>query len=188
MAIAILVGVFGAISYYSTVLRPLAHTLQLWTLMVALVSARQSFRAGAIRGAVALTLSVVAFYVSKVVVYHLLYPGTNDDFSLLEVLMWCSVGVVGGFFLGAAGSRLGSGGWLAATAGTLFICLQIVDGVHRLDEYSDQLPIIFAAAAAVLLVALNCRTWKQLSQTLITAAPMALLAILILGVSDQLTK
>ena len=73
---AVIVGVFGAFSYYGdTVLRPFAHTFGIWILLVSVVSARQSVLCGAIRGGLALLTSVVSFFYGKQIYYDILYPG-----------------------------------------------------------------------------------------------------------------
>ena len=95
---AIGVGAFGAFSYYGdTILRPFAHTFGIWIFLVAVVSARQSLLRGALRGAGALLISVVAFFYGKQIYYDILYPGPGFPYRVqpIELLFWgllgCSV-------------------------------------------------------------------------------------------------
>lgn len=80
---AVIVGVFGAFSYYGdTVLRPFAHTFGIWILLVSVVSARQSVLCGAIRGGLALLTSVVSFFYGKQIYYDILYPGPGFPYRV----------------------------------------------------------------------------------------------------------
>ena len=108
---AVIVGVFGAFSYYGdTVLRPFAHTFGIWILLVSVVSARQSVLCGAIRGGLALLTSVVSFFYGKQIYYDILYPGPGFPYRVqaVELLFWGGLGLVGGAVLGIVASRIGA--------------------------------------------------------------------------------
>lgn len=182
-----LVGVFGAYCYYNPTLRPLAHTFQLWTLLIALIGSRFTVVMGAIRGAASLAVSVVAFYLGKAVLYHIKYPGTSYGFNPSEALFWTVLGIAGGTVLGCAASRLVNHGWVSAAATSMFIGLQILDGYHRYHQYGDSVPLVFAGLGTVVLLAFTGRTWTQLLRVLVILSPGLVVADYVLRGAEGLS-
>ena len=184
---AVVVGVFGAFSYYGdTILRPFAHTFAIWILLVAVVSARQPLLRGALRGAGALSLSVVSFFYSKQIYYDILYPGPGFPYRVqpTELLFWGVLGLVGGAVLGLIASRIGPPGWLPAAAASLLMGLLLADAYHWYDSRGQDLPMAFALVRTVVIGALGHRSWRQIGYTAIMLIPGSIIGYILISVPD----
>lgn len=184
---AVVVGVFGAFSYYGdTILRPFAHTFAIWILLVAVVSARQLLLRGALRGAGALSLSVVSFFYGKQIYYDILYPGPGFPYRVqpTELLFWGVLGLVGGAVLGLIASRIGPPGWLPAAAASLLMGLLLADAYHWYDSRGQDLPMAFALVGTVVIGALGHRSWRQIGYTAIMLIPGSIIGYILISVPD----
>jgi hypothetical protein len=111
-ATGVLVGGFGAVTYYSDLLRPLAHVLGPWILLAAVLSARQLPAMAVVRSTVSLVAAVVAFYVGKDVMYTIEYGDAPYSVNIEQLLMWIAFAVVGGIALASLTSCCWpSSGW-----------------------------------------------------------------------------
>lgn len=187
-AAGVAVGVTGAAFYYSDAFRPLAHTFQLWVLLIGIVAAHQPLMRGALQGGIALLASVVSFYVGKAVIYHQLYPGTTYYFDGAELAQWSALGLVGGAALGTIASRIGGKGWLAALATSVFIATLIVDGINRYRNYDEALVLWAAAAGTALLLTGFVRTKPQIIKTAAMTVPATACAAGILYAAEVISK
>ncbi len=184
---AVIVGVFGAFSYYGdTVLRPFAHTFGIWILLVSVVSARQSVLCGAIRGGLALLTRVVSFFYGKQIYYDILYPGPGFPYRVqaVELLFWGGLGLVGGAVLGIVASRIGAPGWMPAAAGALLMGLLLADAFHWYDTGGQDLPMAFAIAGIVVVGALGHHSWRQIGYTAVMLIPGTALGYLLTSIPD----
>lgn len=184
---AVAVGVFGAICYYGdTILRPFAHTFGIWILLVAVVSARQTLLRGAIRGGVALLISVVSFFYGKQIYYDMLYPGPGFPYRVqpAELLFWGGLGLVGGAVLGIVASRIGPPGWAPAAAGALLMGLLLADAYHWYHTWDQDLPMAFALAGIVVIGALGHRSWRQIGYTAVMLIPGTVLGYIVTSIPD----
>ncbi len=186
VAAAIAVGLFGAVAYYSQVLRPLAHTYSIWLLLVAVIAARQTPLRGAVRGGVGLLVSVLAFYYGKQLLYDIIYSSAGLPYrvSAEELLLWGRLGLVGGAGLGFVCSRIGRLGWLAAGSSAVITALLIVEAYQRYRDYGDVLPAACAVVATAVVLAVGNRTGRQLIRTAYMLVPASLSVSLILTAPD----
>lgn len=168
------VGAAGAAFYYDQTMRPLAHTLQMWVLLVAVVATRQPPLRGALQGAVAMLTSVLSFYLGKAVIYGQLYPGTSYDLDWVDIAGWVVLGILGGSLLGLTASRMGQAGWLSVAATSVLVGFLVIDGYARFRDYGEVLPLWIAAAGASLLIAIGVRSRAQLTRLAITLGPALL--------------
>lgn len=186
-----LVGLLGAICYYSDVWRPLAHTYAIWMLLVVLISARQPSLRGAIRGGGGLLISVVAFFYGKQLIYDILYPGPGRPYrvSFEELALWGLLGLVGGAALGWMASYIGRAGWLPAAVSATCIALPAMEAYQRSTEYSDVgLVVVVAALTAVAVLGLGDRNGRQILRTAYMIVPAGLLAAAVLTGPDKISS
>ena len=184
---AIGVGAFGAFSYYGdTVLRPFAHTFGIWIFLVAVVSARQSLLRGALRGAGALLISVVAFFYGKQIYYDILYPGPGFPYRVqpIELLFWGLLGMLGGAVLGVIASRIGRPGWIPAGASALLMGLLLADAYRWYDTWTEDLPMAAAFVGVIAIAALGQRTWRQIGYTAVLLVPGTVVGYLLVSAPD----
>ena len=155
---AVGVGAFGAFAYYGdTILRPFAHTFGIWIFLVAVVSARQSLLRGALRGAGALLISVVAFFYGKQIYYDILYPGPGFPYRVqpIDLLFWGLPGMLGGAVLGVIASRIGRPGWIPAGASALLMGLLLADAYRWYSTWTEDLPMAAAFVGVIAIAALG---------------------------------
>jgi hypothetical protein len=98
----LLSGALGAYSYYDPLLRPIAHTLGLWLIVVIAAAARRPPRTAIAYATAALLSAVVAFYVGKEVMYALRYPGQPYPLNYTELGLWTVLAIGAGLGLGWA--------------------------------------------------------------------------------------
>jgi len=171
---AVAAGAFGAFAYYGdTILRPFAHTLGIWILLVAVVSARQTLLRGAIRGGGAVLISVVAFFYGKQLYYDILYPGPGFPYRVqpIELLFWGALGVLGGAVLGLIASRIGRPGWVPAAASALLMGLLLADAYRWYATWDEDLPMGAAIVGVIVIALLGERTWRQIGYTALLLIP-----------------
>ena len=184
---AVVVGAFGAFSYYGdTVLRPFAHTFGIWLYLVVAVSARQPPLRGALRGGGALALSVVAFFYGKQIYYDILYPGPGFPYRVhpTELIFWVVLGLLGGGALGLIASRVGSPGWLSAAAAALLMGLVLTDAYQWYRTWGEGLSLAVALIAAAAIAVLGFRSWHQISCIAILLVPGIVAGYFIVSVPD----
>ena len=184
----IVVGAAGAAFYYNQTMRPLAHTLQIWVLLVAIVAMRQPPLRGVLQGALAMLTSVLSFYLGKAVIYAQLYPGTSYDLDWVTIASWAVLGILGGSLLGLAASRMGEAGWLSVAATSVLIGFLVVDGYARFDDYGEVLPLWIAAAGAGVLVAFGIRSQGQLTRLAIVLTPALLVSYGAFMIAEAISK
>lgn len=171
------VGGFGAFAYYSPLFRPLAHTLGMWLLLTALVSAKQPLRQAILFSTTALVTAVPAFYVGKAIIYDARHPGGSSAIDNATVMLWIVLALFAGPLLGALAHRIGVPGRsgalsLSATAGLL-----VADVARRAMRYPNQAEILLVFLGfALITVWLRARplTRDQLP-TFLPVFPIAVL-------------
>lgn len=141
------VGGFGGFAYYSPLFRPLAHTLGMWLLLAALVSAHRPLRQAILFATTALVAAVPAFYAGKALIYDARHPGGSSSIDDATVVLWIVLALFAGLLLGAVAHRIGTPGRLGALSSSATAGLLVADVVRRAMRYPNQ--------AAVLLVFLG---------------------------------
>jgi hypothetical protein len=193
----LLTGGFAAAASYVDLLNPLAHAFALWIVLVALVSARQTWRVAALRSGAGLVAAVLSFYVGKKVVYDDRYSPPllwNGD----EVVEWLALAVLAGGLLGWAFHRIGRSGRAGALSTGAAIALVIGDAGRRLwswhygwngDHDHQQAVLLIAALVGVALTAaVGVRSRRQLGEVVCWSVPMAVLGYVLVSLPDVLEQ
>lgn len=183
------IGAFGAWAYSSSLFRPLAHTLGMWVLLAALVSARQPLRHAVVFASSALLAAVPAFYAGRAVIYDWRYPGGSSAIDGDTVVLWLVLALVAGPLLGLVAHRIGTPGRLGAVAVGTTAGLLVADAARRGLRYSSQLAVLLVFLV-VALVALWLRARPlnrdQWLLVLCTLPPAALFGYLLVSAPDLL--
>ncbi|WP_157440246.1 hypothetical protein [Actinokineospora inagensis] len=137
----VLSGAVGAAAASMAVVRPLAHTVGLWVLLVALLCARTTRVVALTRAVIALVGAVITFY--GVPGFHL---GTG------KLALWLLLAVAAGLVLGEAFRHIPYPLATASAAGLL-----IADAARRGLHYPHQVPVL----ATFLLVTLAALWWRS---------------------------
>ena len=184
----LLSGALGAYSYYDPQLRPIAHTLGLWLIVVIAVTARRPPRIAMTHATAALVSAVVAFYVGKKVMYALRYPGQPYPLNYTELGLWIMLAIGAGLGLGWAFHRIGRSGRPGAAAAAAGLLLG--DALRRGYFYRDDIPV--AAAITVLglalLVGLTRDRRRQLPRAALLTVPATVVAVLLVSAPDLLEQ
>lgn len=183
-------GAFAAWAYYDDLLRPLAHTFLLWTVLLATLAARRTRAAGAVVGAVALSAAVVAFYVGKDVVYGIEYPGMPYELNTSQLTLWLVLALGAGGLLGAVFAPIGTTGHRGAVALAAAVALLVADAIRRSSDYPGEGGVVWAAAAlgAVSLLVAYLSSWRQLAVVLAWAVPLTVVGFVLVSAPDALEQ
>ncbi|MBM7776069.1 hypothetical protein JOD54_006273 [Actinokineospora baliensis] len=140
VAAGVLSGALGAFAASTPVIRPLAHTIGLWALLVALLCAGTTRAVAMTRSTLALVGAVIAFF--GLTGFHL---------SAGKLALWLALAVISGLALGEVSRRIPHPLATATTAGLL-----VADAARRGWHYPNQIPFL----AAFLLIALAALAWR----------------------------
>jgi hypothetical protein len=186
----LLSGALGAYSYYDLLLRPIAHTLGLWLIVVIAVTARRPPRTAILHASTALLSAVIVFYVGKKVMYALRYPGQPYPLNYTELGLWTVLAIGAGLGLGWAFHRIGRPGWSGATATAGAAGLLLGDALRRGFFYRDDIPV--AASITVLGLALLAGLTRdrrhQLPRVALLTVPATVVAVLLVSAPDLLEQ
>lgn len=183
-------GFIGAYCYYDDLLRPLAHALGIWIMLVAAVSARQTLRRAVLRSTIALLSAVVAFYIGLKIIYGIRYPNYPYSINIEELGLWCLLALVTGTALGWAFHRIGHPGWPGAIATAAAIGLLLADGARRGSAYPAEVPVllIFAVVAITVVLVRADTTRSQASRTALLVLPFAALGVALVSAPNVLKQ
>ncbi|WP_324273766.1 DUF6518 family protein [Blastococcus brunescens] len=190
LAAGVLTGGFAAWAYYDDQLRPLAHTFGLWIAMLALLSAGQQPRRAMAHACLALAAAVIAFFVGKKTMYGVDYPGMPYSINISELMTWLVLAVVAGAVLGWAFSWAGRPGGVGVAGTAAVIGLLVADAYRRSTNYPADAPVVvtFATLAAVAVLAVTVRSWRQLTLVAGCTVPAALVGFLLVSAPDLLQQ
>lgn len=193
LLLAVIAGLFGAYCYYSESWRPLAHTVQIWVLLVAIVTHRQRLLVGAALGSLTLVVSVCTYFLRQSAIYTGKYgSGAEPILDVHNILLWSLMGLVGGLALGAVGSYIGHSGLpeyahrIAIISSAVFVSLLAVDGWWRYKNYSEVLPLIFGVFGIVVVLMLG--KFKSWWAILLVAVPLCTVAIGLIAATGYLGR
>lgn len=167
-------GVVGAIAYYDSTWRPVAHTFSLWIGLAVVLAAGSAVGGAMVRVTIGLLSAVVAFFYGKDVMYAVSYGGPYDvNRSVLA--QWCVLALVAGALLGWVFARIGRDGWPGAAATAFAVGLVVSDAYRRVSNYPDDASaVLVVAGLALLAVALSSRravsSWLRVLALLPAAA------------------
>jgi hypothetical protein len=179
-------GLFGAYAYSSSTYRPLAHTLGVWILLTALVSARQPWRQAMVRATTVLVTAVAAFYGGKEV-RHVTRFSAEFTPDPVQLGLWLAVAAAAGCALGAAFHRIGTAGAAAAVATATAAGLLVADLLRRTLNYPRE-ALVLGIFTGLALIALWLRarplTRVQLSHLLLLLPLTTAVGCLLVSMPD----
>jgi hypothetical protein len=183
------VGVAGAFAAYSPPFRPLAHTLGMWLLLTALVSARRPVRQAILFATTALLTAVPAFYAGKALIYDARHPGGSTSIDESTVVLWLVLALFAGPLLGALFHRIGTTDRLGALSSGAAVGLLVADAARRALRYPNQtiaLLVFLSLALAALWLRARPLTRDQLPALLLALPVAALCGYLLVSTPDLL--
>lgn len=186
LALGVVTGGFAAFAYYNSFLRPLAHTVGIWFVLVAVVAVGRRWRIAAIRSIATLMAAVLAFYFGKKIFYNIHYPGTVYQINTGTVTLWLILAVCGGCVLGVVFSNISLPGWRGVLATSSATGLLVADATRRISSHSSESLFlgICCIFALFFITVLGRRNLHHVLRILILTIPMATLGYVLVSIPD----
>jgi hypothetical protein len=183
-------GAFAAWAHYDDRFRPLAHSFGLWIALLALLSAGQRPVRAIVRACLALIAAAIAFYLGKQVMYAVDYPGMPYSVNLSVLTEWLILAFVAGATLGWAFSWAGRPGRTGTLGTAAVLGLLVADAHRRSSNYPTEAAVVvaFTCLAAVAVLFLTVRSWRQLALVAGCTIPLSLVGYLLVAAPDLLEQ
>lgn len=186
-------GVAGiaAAAYYSTDLRPLAHTYGIWVLFAFAVASARPLRAALLASTTFLGTSVVVFFIGVKMFHDLKWgaAGSTLGVSWDRMALWLILAVPAGLLLGLAGYAAVRNGWRGDISRAAVIGVLAAEAFDRVLDYGfSDVAVLLAIGAAVGLLVHFRASGLRLRRT-IAVTPLTLMcSLLLLSAPDFLEQ